>query len=339
MRIEDFDYFLPKEMIAQHPSEERASSRLLVFNRRTGTVDHRRFGDLTDYLREGDILVLNNSKVFPARLIGKKETGGIVDILLVRKSGRDTWECLVKNAKKGADISSISIGDYGATLQRTGSNWQIRFLYDGDSEEIIDKYGKMPLPPYIKRNNGDGVADYKRYQTVYAKQTGSIAAPTAGFHFTETLISSIRGLGVDVVEITLHIGLGTFTLIKSENVEEHTMHQECYQLSEAVKELISSARSNGRRVIACGTSAVRTLETAFSPDRGSALQGETDLFIYPGHTFRVVDAVITNFHLPRSTPLLLAGAFAGREALMQCYEEAKREGYRFYSYGDSMLLL
>lgn len=339
MRIEDFDYFLPKEMIAQHPSEERTSSRLLVFNRRSGTIAHRKFEDITGYLRKGDVLVLNNSKVFPAKLIGKKETGGIVDILLVKKSGPDTWECLVKNAKKGQDAFVITIADYGATLQRTGSNWQIRFLYDGDSEEIIDKFGKMPLPPYIKRNNDDGLADYERYQTVYASEKGSIAAPTAGFHFTQGLISSLRQMGVTIAEVTLHIGLGTFTLIKSDIVEEHTMHQEYYELSETVRDIIAGARSRGGRVIACGTSAVRTLETAFSPDGNVPLRGATDLFIYPGHTFSVVDVMITNFHLPRSTPLLLAGAFAGRDALLKCYEEAKKEGYRFCSYGDSMLLL
>jgi len=341
MRVEEFDYFLPKEMIAQYPAEERTSSRLLVFNREKGTIEHRYFQDITDFLREGDLLVLNDSKVFPARLMGKKSSGGAVDILLVEKTAPDRWSCLVKNAKKGIEKLTVSIGDQRTVLTKEGPSWSIRFLYDGDSDDIIRQYGKMPLPPYIKRNNGNGngVVDFDRYQTVYARQKGSIAAPTAGFHFSEELISAIEKMGVQIAKITLHIGIGTFTLIKSPDVEEHIMHQEYYELDETIKKQIRQAKDEGRRIVACGTSAVRTLETVFNGNGGAPLCGNTGLFIYPGYQFKMVDALITNFHLPRSTPLLLVGAFAGRDALMKCYEEAKENGYRFYSYGDSMLIV
>ena len=220
-------------------------------------------------------------------------------------------------------------------------SWSIRFLYDGDSDDIIMKYGKMPLPPYIKRNNGNGngAVDFDRYQTVYARHKGSIAAPTAGFHFSEELIGTIENMGVQIAKITLHIGIGTFNLIKSPTVEEHAMHREYYVLDETIKKLIGQAKDEGRRIVACGTSAVRTLETVFSGNGNMPLQGSTGLFIYPGYQFKMVDVLITNFHLPRSTPLMLAGAFAGREALMKCYEEAKERGYRFYSYRDAMLIV
>ena len=344
MRIEEFDYLLPKEMIAQYPAEERTSSRLLVFDRGKNTIEHKHFQDITNYLRKGDLLVLNDSKVFPARLTGRKETGGAVDILLVEKTAPDKWLCLIRNAKKGIDKLDVSIGDQRAVLTKEGPSWTIRFLYDGDSDDIITQHGKMPLPPYIKRNNGNGnngnsVIDFDRYQTVCARQKGSIAAPTAGFHFSEELINTIEKMGVQIAKITLHIGIGTFTLIKSPAVEEHAMHHEYYELSETIKRLIRQAKDDGRRIVACGTSAVRTLETIFSGNGGTPLRGNTGLFIYPGYKFKMVDALITNFHLPRSTPLLLASAFAGRDALMKCYEEAKERGYRFYSYGDSMLIV
>jgi S-adenosylmethionine:tRNA ribosyltransferase-isomerase len=247
----------------------------------------------------------------------------------------------VKNTKKGIDKLNVSIGDQRAALTKEGPSWSIRFLYDGDSDDIITQYGKIPLPPYIKRNNGNGngVIDFDRYQTVYAQQKGSIAAPTAGFHFSEELINAIEKMGVQIAKITLHIGIGTFTLIKSPDVEEHVMHHEYYELDETIKKSIRQAKDEGRRIVACGTSAVRTLETVFSGNGGTPLRGSTGLFIYPGYQFKMVDALITNFHLPRSTPLLLAGAFAVRDALMKCYEEAKGCGYRFYSYGDSMLIV
>lgn len=339
MRIEEFDYFLPKEMIAQYPVEERTSSRLLVFDREKDAIEHRYFRDITHYLCKGDLLVLNDSKVFPARLIGKKESGGVIDVLLTEKIAPDKWYCLVKNAKRGVDRIAISVADQKAILVKERSHWTIRFFYDGDSDDIIMKYGKMPLPPYIKRNNGDGSADFDRYQTVYAREKGSIAAPTAGFHFSEETLKAIEKMGVEIVKITLHIGTGTFALIKSDDVEEHTMHHEYYELDEITKRMIGQAKNEGRRIVACGTSAVRTLETVFSGNGSVPLRGTTGLFIYPGYHFKMVDVLITNFHLPRSTPLLLAGAFAGRDALLRCYEEAKEKGYRFYSYGDSMLIV
>jgi S-adenosylmethionine:tRNA ribosyltransferase-isomerase len=341
MRIEDFDYSLPKELIAQHPEKERASSRLLVLHRKEGAIEHKKFSHIADYLVEGDVLVLNNSKVFPARLKAVKETGGAVDILLVERVSPNRWRCLAKGVKKGMRQARVSIGPWRADLARdeqTGS-WEIEFLYDGDSFDIIRKCGVMPLPGYIKRKEADDPDDFDRYQTVYADPEGSIAAPTAGFHFTEDLLKGIEKKGVHIVKVTLHVGIGTFLLIKAGDVEDHSMHREYYSLSSGAKAVISLAKEQGRRVVACGTSAVRTLETIYSHNGDTPLTGYTDLFIYPGFAFRTVDALITNFHLPRSTPLLLASAFAGSDRLKQAYGEAIEKGYRFYSYGDAMLAL
>ena len=340
MRIEDFDYYLPKELIAQHPEKERASSRLLVLNRKSGTIEHRRFTDIVEYLHRGDVLVLNNSKVFPARLNAVKETGGAVEILLVEKLSNSRWSCLAKGVKKGKKSLPLMIGSKRVELARdeTGAGWEIDFLCDGDSFDIINGHGVMPLPGYIKRKENPDPGDFDRYQTVYAEPVGSIAAPTAGFHFTGDLLEELENKGVIVVKVTLHIGIGTFLLLKAENVEDHVMHREYYTLPAEAKAAISLAKEQGRRVVACGTSAVRTLETIFTRNGSTPLSGYTDIFIYPGYTFRVVDSLITNFHLPRSTPLLLASAFAGRDEIRRCYEEAIGEGYRFYSYGDAMLV-
>jgi len=345
MRIEDFDYSLPKELIAQHPEKERASSRLLVFHRKGLTIEHKRFADIGDYLGKGDLLVLNDSKVFPARLKAVKETGGAVEILLVEQRSANRWVCLAKGVKRGAARLPLSIGRFQAHLGRNENEgvFEIEFLYDGDSHDIINECGVMPLPGYIKRKEGSQPEDFERYQTIYADPPGSIAAPTAGFHFTEELLEGLERKGVKVVKLTLHVGVGTFTLIKSEHVEEHAMHREHYSLSPEAKAAISLAREEGRRIVACGTSAVRTLETVAQGTReqgnGNApLSGYTDLFIYPGYAFRTVGAMITNFHLPRSTPLLLASAFAGRDGIRRCYEEAVERGYRFYSYGDCMFI-
>jgi S-adenosylmethionine:tRNA ribosyltransferase-isomerase len=340
IRIEEFDYLLPKELIAQHPEKERASSRLLVFSRKEKTIEHDRFSCITDYLHEGDLLVLNDSKVFPARLRAAKETGGVVDILLVEKRPDNRWLCLAKGVKRGRDRLTVSIGRWHAELARAGGGlWEIEFPGDGDSFDIIRECGVMPLPQYIKRKEGYDPEDFDRYQTVYADPVGSIAAPTAGFHFTEELLERLENKGVRVVKITLHVGIGTFMLVKTEKVDEHSMHREYYSLSPETKSAVQEAKTEGRRVVACGTSAVRTLETVYSLNGGAPLTGYTDLFIYPGYPFRVVDALITNFHLPRSTPLLLASAFAGTEDLRRCYGEAMERGYRFYSYGDSMLVI
>jgi len=340
MRIEKFDYFLPKELIAQHPEKERASSRLLVLNRKSGTVEHKRFTDIVEYLHGGDVLVLNDSKVFPARLRAVKETGGAVDILLVERLSGSRWSCLAKGVKRGVSKLPLSIGPVRVELARDekGTGWEIDFLCDGDSLEIINEYGVMPLPGYIKRKENPDPRDFERYQTVYADSVGSIAAPTAGFHFTADLLEELERKGIFVVKVTLHIGIGTFLLLKAENVEDHVMHREYYTLPTEAKAVIALAKKEGRRVVACGTSAVRTLETIFTRNGSTPLSGFTDIFIYPGYSFKVVDALITNFHLPRSTPLLLASAFAGRDEIRRCYEEAIREGYRFYSYGDAMLV-
>jgi S-adenosylmethionine:tRNA ribosyltransferase-isomerase len=338
MRVEEFDYDLPREMIAQHPSSDREASRLLVCDRSQGTTEHRCFSDVADFLREGDVLVVNDSKVFPARLTALKKTGGRLDILLVRPIGGGTWECLAKGVNKTGDAVPVTVGDHPAILARSNGSWTISFNSSGEGDEVIGSMGRMPLPPYIKRNGDDGAADFDRYQTVYAEKAGSIAAPTAGFHFSRGLLEKIRAQGVDIVTVTLHIGIGTFSLIRAGQLEEHHMHAERYELDEASKGLIRTARQEGRRVVACGTSSVRTLETVFGNNGNGALHGETDLFIYPGYRFKAVDALITNFHLPRSTPLMLVAAFMGAERLRKAYREAIGEGYRFYSYGDAMFI-
>jgi S-adenosylmethionine:tRNA ribosyltransferase-isomerase len=338
MDVREFDYILPREYIAQSPAEDRTASRLLVFHRQAGAIEHRRFRDIAEYLRAGDVLVLNDSKVFPARLKGIKKTGGKIDILLVEMIDRTGWYCLADGIKRGTEKLDITVGACPATLERHEDRWLIRFDYDGDSYDIVKRYGRMPLPHYIKRNGQDGSVDFERYQTVYAEQIGSIAAPTAGFHFSEGLIGELKKKGVSIVKVTLHIGTGTFLLVKEPRVESHTMHSEYYQVSEEIRACIKEAKGSGKRIVACGTSAVRTIETVCAGNGSTPLTGRTGLFIYPGYRFRFVDVLITNFHLPRSTPLLLASAFAGREPLMRCYREAMEKGYRFYSYGDSMMI-
>ncbi|HAR95542.1 MAG TPA: tRNA preQ1(34) S-adenosylmethionine ribosyltransferase-isomerase QueA [Deltaproteobacteria bacterium] len=338
MRIEEFDYTLPKELIAQHPEDERASSRLLVLNREKRTVEHRYFKDVKDYFRPGDVLVLNDTRVFPARIAAVKPTGGRVEILMVEELTRTTWSCLAKGLKKGVVEQEIKVGTVSATVRYAGDTWEISFPEEVNVRDVLDKYGRMPLPPYIKREkNGYDSSDFDRYQTVYAERLGSIAAPTAGLHFTGELLRDLTEQGVIIANITLHIGIGTFFLIKKETVEDHQMHREWYNIERGTAEAIQTARAAGGRVIAVGTSAVRTLETFFSKGDG-AESGYSDLFIYPGYRFKAVDILLTNFHLPRSTPLLLTSAFAGKENLLSSYAVAIEKGYRFYSYGDAMLI-
>jgi S-adenosylmethionine:tRNA ribosyltransferase-isomerase len=332
-----FEYSLPKDVIAQYPARERSSSRLLVFDRATGKIEHRFFRDIVGYFRKGDVLVLNDSKVFPAKLRAVKETGGAVNILLVERIGEAKWHCLARGTKKEASEMAVSIAGTQVCLTRDGEFWVIQFPGQVAEDRIIRDHGQMPLPPYIKRTKRDEI-DFERYQTVYAETEGSIAAPTAGFHFTKDLLDYLELIGVDMVRITLHIGIGTFLLINKAVVEDHGMHREYYHIGPEVKAHIQCAKDEGRRIIACGTSAVRTLETAYSGNGGTPLKGYTDLFIYPGYRFKMVDAMITNFHLPRSTPLLLVSAFAGRDELLKCYGEAIQRGYSFYSYGDAMLV-
>ena len=338
MNTELFNYYLPKEMIAQYPEGDRELSRLLVLDRSAELIEHKRFNDITGYFRKGDVLILNDSRVLPARLSARKETGGNVDILLLESIDDKRWYCLANGIKKGKDRLAISVGGVEAVLTRSEAFWIIDFFYDGDVYDIIREHGKMPLPPYIKRGN-DSAIDFERYQTVYAEILGSIAAPTAGFHFTKELLADIEALGVTICKITLHIGVGTFFLVKSQNIEDHVMHAEYYHIVPDVKKYIENAKVEGRRIIACGTSVVRTLESAWAKNGNTPVAGHTELFIYPGYRFKMIDAMITNFHLPRSTPLLLVSAFAGSDELMKCYKEAIDRGYRFYSYGDAMLII
>jgi S-adenosylmethionine:tRNA ribosyltransferase-isomerase len=338
LRIDEFDYLLPKELIAQHPQDERASSRLLVLGRDQEAIEHRHFRDLEDYLRAGDVLVLNNTRVLPARISAIKPTGGRVDILMVEELVGTRWSCLVNGVKKSAGEQTVQLGGVTATVGYSGEAWEIVFPEEVDVRELLSMHGRMPLPPYIRRGQkGSASNDFDRYQTVYAEKPGSIAAPTAGLHFTGELLRALSEKGVTIAHITLHIGIGTFFLIKKEKVEDHQMHREWYSIEPAVVEAIEKARTRGGRIIAVGTSAVRTLETFFSREERSD-SGYSDLFIYPGYRFKIVDMLLTNFHLPRSTPLLLASAFAGKENLLSAYSAAIEKGYRFYSYGDAMLI-
>jgi S-adenosylmethionine:tRNA ribosyltransferase-isomerase len=339
MRIESFDYSLPKELIAQEPKRERSSSRLLVFDRSDGSIRHGLFSDVIDYLKENDLLVLNDTRVFPARLSARKRTGGVLDILLTEQVDTKTWYCLASGAKRGSEDVEVFFGHTRALLQKGTLFWTLEFSDPSAATDVLTKYGRMPLPNYIKRgNNGDNKEDYERYQTVYADEEGSIAAPTAGLHFDAGLLDRIAKAGVNIVRVTLHIGIGTFFLVKSENVEEHEMHREFYSMAATTNEAVRKTKEKGGRVVAVGTSAVRTLETSWSKDHSQGQSGYTSLYIYPGYRFRVVDALITNFHLPRSTPLLLVSAFAGKDAIETVYREAIEQRYRFYSYGDAMLI-
>jgi S-adenosylmethionine:tRNA ribosyltransferase-isomerase len=346
MDINLFHYDLPEELIAQRPAETRDGSRLLVYHRDTNKADHRRFSDIVDYINPGDLLVLNDSRVIHARLIGVKEsTGATIELFLVKSlpspDGEAVWEVLAKPAKrlKAGDQVRFSDDFRAVVIGQTDSGGRIvRFEFTGDFEEQIERLGRMPLPPYIRRE-ADG-ADDERYQTVYAKAPGSVAAPTAGLHFTDELLDQIRAKGAGTAFVTLHVGLGTFRPVKTERIEEHEMHSEDYFISEPAADAINRAKAEGRRVICVGTTSVRTIESAADAD-GIVHAGAdaTDIFIYPGYRFRIVDALITNFHLPKSTLLMLISALASREEMMRVYEEAVRLGYRFFSYGDAMLIV
>ncbi len=338
MRTEEFDYSLPRELIAQHPHEERSSSRLLVLNRRELRIEHRHFRDITDYLREKDLLVVNDTRVMPARIIAKKATGGNVEVLLTEKIDERRWSCLVSGVKNRTGATELRIGEIPVRVEPGLPFWTVEFAGAADAERAMETFGTMPLPHYIKRGNGIEREDYERYQTVYARREGSIAAPTAGLHFDDDLMARITAMGVAIARVTLHIGVGTFFLIKSDRVEDHAMHGEHYALTPETLQLIRETKNRGGRVIAVGTSAVRTLETACASEDGKSLAGCTTLFIYPGYRFTTVDALITNFHLPRSTPLMLVAAFAGKDAIDSAYREAIDRQYRFYSYGDAMFI-
>jgi S-adenosylmethionine:tRNA ribosyltransferase-isomerase len=340
MKTADFNYNLPPELIAQIPTERRDGSRLLVINRNTGTLEHRHFYNLPELLQPGDCLVINNSRVLPARMQGKRTSGGAAEVLLLTDLGDDRWECLVKpgkslrpgaNVRFGGDKMLGVVEDMGPGGERV-----VRFIYDGIWNELLHELGAAPLPPYIRQKP----SDTGRYQTVYAKPSGSAAAPTAGLHFTEELLDTLRGMGVQIAEVTLHVGLGTFRPVTAEDVKDHVMHTEWYEVPEQAAAIVNQTRAGGGRVVAVGTTSCRTLESAAAPD-GTLRPGtdNTGIFITPGHRFRLTDALITNFHLPQSTLLMLVSAFYTREGILVAYEEAIREKYRFYSFGDACLIL
>lgn len=340
MKTADFDYELPQELIAQDPLEQRDSSRLLILDKKTGERTHRIFHDIIDYLHEGDCLVINNTKVIPARLIGEREgTGGKVEVLLLKRKTDNVWETLVKPGKKARPGMRLSFGGglLHAEVQEVvdEGNRLIRFEYEGIFEEILDQLGQMPLPPYITHQ----LKDKNRYQTVYAKYEGSAAAPTAGLHFTEELLQQIQEKGVKIARVTLHVGLGTFRPVKVDDVTQHHMHTEFYHVSQEAADIINETKKQGGRVICVGTTSCRTIESA-ADGQGvvQATEGDTDIFIYPGYQFKVLDCLITNFHLPESTLLMLVSALAGKEHIMAAYEEAVREKYRFFSFGDAMFI-
>ena len=341
MELKDFSYDLPPELIAQDPLIDRSSSRLMVLDRKTGKIEHRVFSDIIEYLNPGDCLVINDTKVIPARLMGvKADTKAAIEVLLLKRLQDDCWECLVKPGKKARPGAVIDFGDgllQGEIIDVVEEgNRIIKFRYEGIFEEILDELGQMPLPPYITHK----LEDKNRYQTVYAKNEGSAAAPTAGLHFTPQLLDAIRKKGVEIASVTLHVGLGTFRPVKVEKVEEHHMHSEFFCIEKEEADKINRAKESGHKVISVGTTSCRTLESAATEDGFlPAKSGDTTIFIYPGYKFKAIDCLITNFHLPESTLLMLVSALADRDTIINAYEEAVREKYRFFSFGDAMIIL
>ena len=340
LRKSDFYFDLPQELIAQDPLADRTASRLLVLHRQTGEVEHHTFREITDYLRPGDCLVLNNTKVIPARLMGVKEdTGAAIEVLLLKRRENDVWETLVKPGKKARPGTKLVFGDGCLRAEVLDvveeGNRLVRFYYDGIFEEALDRLGEMPLPPYITHK----LQDKNRYQTVYAKHDGSAAAPTAGLHFTQELLAKIEEMGVRIASVTLHVGLGTFRPVKADNILEHHMHSEHYQITREASDIINRTKKEGGRVICVGTTSCRTVESA--ADESGSVQpgcGDTEIFIYPGYQFKVLDCLITNFHLPESTLVMLVSALAGREHVLAAYQKAVEERYRFFSFGDAMFI-
>ena len=339
MKTQDFYYDLPEELIAQTPLEQRDSSRLLVLDKNNGSLQHRHFFDIIEYLQPGDCLVLNNSRVLPARLIGHRPTGGAVEVLLLRDLGDKKWECLCKPGRKMQPGSQVIFGDGELTATvaevRDDGNRVVEFHYEGIFLEVLERLGKMPLPPYIKAE----LADQERYQTVYSKEVGSAAAPTAGLHFTQELLEKVRAKGVQTAFVTLHVGLGTFRPVKAEEITEHHMHSELCMISQETADVLNATRRNGGRIVCVGTTSCRTLESLVGEDGTFCAESKwTEIFIYPGYKFKAMDALITNFHLPESTLVMLVSAFAGREQVLHAYEEAVKERYRFFSFGDAMFI-
>lgn len=340
LKKSDFYFDLPQELIAQDPLEDRSASRMLVLNKDTGAVEHHRFQEIKEYLRPGDCLVLNNTKVIPARLLGVKEdTGAAIEVLLLKRHENDVWETLVKPGKKARTGTKIVFGEgalHAEVLEVVEEgNRLIRFSYKGIFEEVLDRLGEMPLPPYITHK----LQDKNRYQTVYAKYEGSAAAPTAGLHFTEKLLTEIRSMGVKTAFVTLHVGLGTFRPVKAENLADHHMHSEHYEITQETADIINRTKEDGGRIICVGTTSCRTIESAADVNgKVQAGCGDTDIFIYPGYQFKVLDCLLTNFHLPESTLVMLVSALAGRENVLAAYREAVEERYRFFSFGDCMFI-
>lgn len=340
MKVTDFDYDLPEELIAQTPIKQRDESRLMVLNRKEKTIEHKTFKDIIDYLEPGDVLVRNNTKVLPARIYGNKETGAKVEFLLLNNIEGDIWECMVRPGNKlhkGAKVN-FEDGLLKAEVIDTmeGGTRKVKFIYDGIFNEILDKIGLMPLPPYIHEE----LKEKDRYQTVYAKYNGSAAAPTAGLHFTKELLQKISDKGIEIANVTLHVGIGTFRPVKEENVEEHHMHTEHFYIKQEDVDKINKAKANGHRVIAIGTTSCRVLETVADEDgKMRATEADTGIFIYPGYKFKILDGLITNFHLPQSTLLMLVSALAGKDYIMEAYKKAVEEKYRFFSFGDAMFII
>ncbi len=339
-KTKDFFFDLPESLIAQTPLQQRDSSRLLKLDRVTGEIEHRHFYDILDYLHPGDCLVMNDSRVLPARLLGHRPTGGAVEVLLLRDLGEKNWECLVKPGRKMQVGSTVLFGDGELSATVTGvqedGNRIVNFHYEGIFLEVLERLGKMPLPPYIKAE----LQDQERYQTVYSREVGSAAAPTAGLHFTNELLEKIRAKGVKTAFVTLHVGLGTFRPVKAENILEHHMHSELCMMSPETAQVLNETKAAGGRVICVGTTSCRTLESLVKEDGTFEAKSKwTDIFIYPGYTFKAMDGLITNFHLPESTLVMLVSAFAGREHVLHAYEEAVKEQYRFFSFGDAMCIL
>ena len=343
MKTSDFYYDLPEELIAQDPIEDRSASRLMVVDRKNGSITHKHFRDICEYLHPGDCLVRNNTRVIPARLLGsKRDTGAKAEVFLLKRKEADVWETLVRPGRKLRVGTVVDFGGEDAPLSceitdvLPDGNRLVRFSYEGIFEEVLDRLGQTPLPPYIKHE----LKDRERYQTVYAKYDGSAAAPTAGLHFTDELFEKIREIGVEVADVTLHVGLGTFRPVKAEEITEHKMHSEWYRILPEEAEKINRCKANGGRIICVGTTSCRTIESAADESgRLVAGEGDTEIFIYPGYKFRIMDALITNFHLPESTLLMLVSALAGREFILDAYEEAVRERYRFFSFGDAMFII
>ena len=340
MKTDDFDYYLPEKLIAQTPLEKRDNSKLMIVDKKTGEIKHEIFSNVINYLQKGDILVLNDTRVIPARIIGeKKDTKAVIELLLLKNTDTDTWECLAKPAKRIKEGTIISFGKDILKAQCIGIGEEgiriMKFLYKGIFYEILDKLGSMPLPPYIKEK----LQDNERYQTVYAKNQGSAAAPTAGLHFTKELLSKIENKGIKICYITLHVGLGTFRPVNVEDVKNHKMHSEFYSMSSEVAKILNEAKSNKRKIISVGTTSTRTLETIMTKyGEFKEISGWTDIFIYPGYKFKAVDTQITNFHLPKSTLIMLVSAFATKDIIINAYNEAVKKQYRFFSFGDSMMI-